>query len=116
MNMCEKICRECPFAKKSAPGWLGPHTVKSLMGMMQMEHLFACHKQIKDDTREIDLIRGNVQLCRGFVASATKSHKMFGSHINNGRDLRLLQLEITGKEMETVLDRREFREHHEKYE
>jgi hypothetical protein len=44
-----KVCNDCPFRKKSVPGWLGPwenawHIMQSVY-----HNYFPCHKTIKYD-------------------------------------------------------------------
>jgi hypothetical protein len=42
-------CRECPWRRKAAPGWLGPHTAEEWASMAHGEGFIACHLTIKDE-------------------------------------------------------------------
>lgn len=112
MKLCKKICNECPFSQESMPGWLGPHDVNEILNAQQFETPFSCHKQRTDDTKLEDIITGKIDICRGFVASASKSCKLFGQGSMFGQDLRNLQDEITEEDKELVLTRWDFRTHH----
>jgi hypothetical protein len=113
MKVCAKICNECPFRKDAPKGWLGPHTVEELLDAQQFEFPFSCHKLREDDSTEADIIQGRLKICRGFVASASASFKLFGQHPIYGKALRTLQDTITDEDKELVLDRRGFAAHHD---
>lgn len=114
LKMCARICNECPFSKSANPGWLGPHTVDNILHYQQAEALFPCHKQVKDDDGFLPykIEMGLVHICRGYVASATKSLKRFGGNVHTGKDLAELQELISPDDLTKVLDRNEFRLHH----
>lgn len=40
-------CKECPWRRKSAPGWLGPHTAEEWISMAHGEGFIACHLTIE---------------------------------------------------------------------
>lgn len=113
MKICKKICNQCPFSKDSAPGWLGPHTVEEILNSQQFEIPFSCHKKRKDDSTITDILNKKLQICRGWVASASKSFKLFGQHPQFGFVLKKLQDEITQEDKEAVLTRNEFQEYHD---
>lgn len=110
-RVCKKICNECPFSKDSMKGWLGPHSIEELMDYIQFEYPFSCHKTRDDETTDIAIAAGDYPVCRGFVAAASKSFKLFGT-TEAGRQMRLFQDQITPEEKEMVLSKWEFREHH----
>ena len=112
MSICKKICSECPFRNHSAKGWLGPHTVEEILHAQQFETPFSCHMQRTDETELRDILNGNIDICRGFIASASKSFKMFGQDQAYGNELRRLQEEITDADKDLVLDRRDFAQYH----
>lgn len=112
MKICSKICKECPFSNKSMPGWLGPHSIEEILDSQQFEHPFSCHMQRTEDSSISDILTGELQICRGWVASATKSCKKFGQNpLYPG--LSELQNQIKPEELEGVLARWEFRKYHE---
>jgi len=113
MKTCKKICKECPFSKTSARGWLGHHTIEEIQHTMQFEGLFSCHMTRTEDSTFEDIESGKTPICRGFLASASASCKMFGQHPENGAALRELQKEITDEEKEQVLTKWDFAVHHD---
>lgn len=116
LQTCKVMCNECPFNKNSLKGWLGSHTVSDVLNSIQYEGLFSCHKQRGEDANEnlAKTMRGEQKICRGFILSAKASCKMFGQNPNTGAALKKLQNEInpTDAEMEQVLSKWEFSEHH----
>lgn len=115
LTMCKKICKECPFDKKSPQGWLGPHEPEDIVEGINLEILFPCHMHINEENEEStnELIEsGKIPICRGFLASASKSFKMFGGNPSTGSELRKLQKEITEEDKNQVLNKWEFLKHH----
>jgi len=111
--MCKKVCSKCPFSKKSLPGWLGPYDVDSILFAQQFDSGFACHTHIEEESSIEDVLNGDIPICRGFVASASASHKLFGQlNTNVSKGLKSLQEEITEEDKENVLNRNDFRIHH----
>lgn len=113
MNTCKKICNECPFSKNSAKGWLGPHTTEEILHTVQMEGLFSCHKQRKEESTIEDILYGELDICRGFLATASASFKLFGQNPVYGKQLRELQNQITDEEKAQVLTKWDFAKHHD---
>ena len=116
LQLCKKICNECPFKKGSLQGWLGGvMDVEEVHENMKLEFPFACHKQLGEDkhTNEIKMFLGQIQVCRGYIASATKGAKMFGgSGTQLSFHLRELQKEITVEDKELVMPIWEFKKYH----
>ncbi len=116
LNVCKKLCNECPFSKNSLNGWLGGATVQETLDAMQNEMLFSCHKTRGEDIHQnlSDIVHGKQPICRGFILSAKKSCKMFGQTPINGQALLKLQneIELTDEDRENILTRWEFKEHH----
>lgn len=113
LTMCKKICNQCPFSKNSMRGWLGPHSIEEILHVQQMEGLFSCHMTREDETTVEDIKEGRTPICRGFIASASASCKLFGQNPETGNALRELQDQITPEEKKEVLPRWEFKNHHE---
>lgn len=120
LNVCNKVCKECPFRKKSLQGWLGSHTVDEILNSQQFEGLFSCHMQRGDDVKENErkILSGEQDICRGYILSASLSCKLFGQNPNTGAELLRLQREnpLTDQNREDLMDRWDFDKHHRKYE
>lgn len=81
LNVCSKLCGECPFSKNSAKGWLADYTPQDIQNFMNGEALFPCHKMVEGDEltqAEVKekILSGELKLCRGYVESMVKSCKM----------------------------------------
>ena len=115
LTMCKKVCKECPFSENSAPGWLGEHTVEEVQESIQFERLFSCHLQRTEfaDINQEEMESGVQNICRGFVISASKSCKRFGQNPSNGEELLKLQQRISKKEHEGILNKWDFKKHHQ---
>ena len=115
LTVCTKLCSECPFSVASPKGWLGSHTLEGVLEAQKDEGLFSCHLARKENMTSENIESGQVKICRGYVASATKSGTVFGSHNKNGTELRRLQNLIIKEAKEDgniILSRNEFKEHH----
>jgi len=115
LTICKRICTECPFSKSSPKGWLGPHSLEGVLDAQQEGKLFSCHMLRKDGMTSDDIESGEVRICRGFIASATKSGIRFAEKTEAEKTLRDLQDQVAreGKEdNETILSRQEFEKHH----
>lgn len=81
MNICKKLCNECPFSNKSIPGWLANYQSMDFKNMMDQEIMFPCHMTMSDgdltiEKAQIQIQNGNLKLCRGYIESMIKSAKM----------------------------------------
>jgi hypothetical protein len=116
LTICPVLCNECPFSNTSVPGYLGPHSVDDILDLQQNEQIFACHKQLTGDDDFEKVMSGEINICRGYLLSATKSCKQFGSNIHVGKALEKLQNGLDDSldvaELPLVLARHEFRKHH----
>lgn len=54
-------CRECPWRRKAAPGWLGPTNAEDWIEVVHSEAPIACHKTIPKGGGW----GGKTQQCRG---------------------------------------------------
>ncbi len=71
--------------------------------------------QVDDDTEQQDVNEGSVNVCRGFVAAATASFKLFGQHPYYGEEMRRIQDEVKAEAKEpagSVLTRGNFVDYH----
>jgi hypothetical protein len=81
MNICSRLCNECPFSDKSINGWLADYKVEDFKTMMDQEVMFPCHMTMKEEDLTIDeaqekIINREIKLCRGYMESMIKSAKM----------------------------------------
>ncbi|MFA6199234.1 MAG: hypothetical protein WC679_02345 [Bacteroidales bacterium] len=80
IDICKKLCNDCPFSSKSMPGFLGGYTIDDIMQFMQFDALFPCHKFLQDDTQlsvvNSGVRRGEIPLCRGYGEMMIKSCKL----------------------------------------
>ncbi len=62
-------CRECPFRKKAAPGWLGAATPEEFIDTTLADGLMPCHLTVdyekKDWQDEMVEMESSVQHCAG---------------------------------------------------
>lgn len=115
LTICKTLCNECPFTKSAPKGWLGPHTLEDVLSTQQRGELFSCHMLRKEDMSRKDIESGAVRICRGFIASATKSGIAFGQVSETEKGLRELQILVADEDREdpdTILSSEEFEEHH----
>ncbi len=115
-NTCSRICKECPFSKNSAPGWLANYTVEDIADFVSNEALFPCHLTLSDDDLDQDEVEtgiknGDMKLCRGYVECVIKSAK-------SPRYNKLLIEEIDKVKKEGLSENSmpiwEFKKHHSK--
>ena len=115
LTVCSKLCSECPFSTASPKGWLGFHTLDGVLEAQKKEELFSCHLARKDEMTSDNIASGEVKICRGYIASATKSGITFGQNHKNGHELKRLQMLITKEAKEDnniILSQEEFTTHH----
>ncbi len=115
LNVCSKLCKECPFSANSPKGWLGSHSLGGVLAAQNDEKLFSCHLARKENMTGEEIEAGQVKICRGYVASATKSGIVFGEDEVNGPELRRLQDLIASEDKEEpsiILSQEEFVVHH----
>ncbi len=115
LTVCSKLCKECPFSKNAKRGWLGSHTLKGVLIAQQEEELFSCHMARKEGMRSENIETGEIKICRGYIASATKSGITFGQGYKNGSELKRLQeliIKEAQEDEDIILSRLEFAQHH----
>lgn len=99
-------CNECPFRKKSIPGWLGYWTVDKILNQVHDEAGLPCHKDVPKQIGLGDLdFYKRVHVCVGSLQHATQSAKSY-----RNAELSLFQ-RLVGKGID-VLNYIEFRQHH----
>ena len=115
LRICAKICKECPFSIGSAKGWLGPHDANDIVADMNRDLPFSCHLVRGDDEQENQekMENGEHPICRGYVASATRSAKQFGQHPYYGKQMRELQKQITEEDENQVMNKWTFLKYHD---
>lgn len=114
LTICKKICKECPFRKDSVKGYLDYHQPDDVLNDMNRDIPFSCHLQRKDDPDQNleELENGTQNVCRGFVATASKSCKQFGQHPYYGQEMRKIQNEITEADKDLVMNKWDWLKHH----
>ncbi|HHH44329.1 MAG TPA: hypothetical protein ENK49_09340 [Gammaproteobacteria bacterium] len=115
LSICKTLCNECPFSTSSKQGWLGPHTLDSMLDAQLNGTLFSCHLLRKQDMSAVDIESGQVRICRGFIASATKSGISFGQASEAEKALAGLQQQVAHEakeDEEMILSRQEFEQYH----
>lgn len=99
-----KPCKECPFRKTAARGWLGPWPDPgTLHRHIVHEHDFACHMTTGDD--DGDELPEGARRCTGAIMYATKSAKLFVDPI-----LKVEQ--VKNQPTDEIMDLFEFVQHH----
>lgn len=116
LEICPKVCKECPFLNTSIRGYLGPYQADEIMDIQQYEGLFGCHLQLGQNEKENQskILSGEIKICRGYILSATLSCKQFGQNPIYGKALRELQNKVNSEEgKEKILTKFNFRQYHE---
>lgn len=54
-------CRECPWRREAAPGWLGPYDASEWIELAHSDAPIACHRTVEVD----DEWDGHVRQCAG---------------------------------------------------
>lgn len=57
-------CKECPFRRKSMPGWLGPWEPSEMLKAIRVAP-FPCHRTIKEEMSFDDPRTKSMELCAG---------------------------------------------------
>lgn len=114
LEICKKICKECPFAIGSPPGWLGPHNSQDIIEDMNRDIPFSCHliRGDNEDENIEKMLSGQHKICRGYVSCASKSAKLFGQHPTYGIQMKSLQNEITQLDKDLVFTKWDFLKYH----
>ena len=106
------MCKECPFRKKSAAGWLGPwSTPDEILNQSQSESGLACHLRIErvdelDDESPISYDESHV--CVGSMLYANATFKRYRSSDLSEAQNRVKEVDHE----EALLSRVEFKNHH----
>ena len=48
----KKMCKQCPFRKNSAQGWLGDYTASEIIQVIRNEEHFYCHSKVDYDKED----------------------------------------------------------------
>ncbi len=73
-------CKECPFRRESAPGWLGAHESSTeIVGLVNADRAFPCHLAVnalvEDGTEFSDAVQ-EAHHCVGALAFMNNSCKL----------------------------------------
>ena len=114
MNICNKLCGECPFSKKSIKGFIANYSIDDFQQMMGHEISFPCHMSMDDEGVDVDDVlgiieKGEMKLCRGYIESIIKSAKM---PYHNKQIVEAVKLVKEQGLSEDSMSIWEFRKHH----
>jgi hypothetical protein len=112
MRFVKKQCKQCPFRKTSAPGWLGEYTAGSVFSSIWKGFPFFCHTRIdykRKDWKERAMKKG--PLCVGGLVFANKmrapEREIQHEPIRIAREkVRLIESSVE------CMDPKDFAEHH----
>jgi hypothetical protein len=71
----KKPCKECPFRRKSAPGWLGRDTPEGFITTAMADHPMPCHLEVDYEQKDWRTQAASAPLCAGaliFFANTCK--------------------------------------------
>lgn len=111
----KKPCKECPFRRESAPGWLGPWDAWELATTVQYLQ-FPCHRTIKADTEFDDPQTEKMETCAGttlFLMNQMKMPDDPSSRILRDKFKSLPQGELNELKAGVFSSTDEFMNHHE---
>lgn len=115
MNVCAKLCNECPFSKNSLNGWLATYTVEDFQSFQRGDALFPCHMMHGDglsfDEVEDAISSGELKLCRGYVESIIKSAKLPMNPMLL-KAMKIVKEQGLSEDSMAIWD---FKKHHEKF-
>ena len=80
--MCNGVCKECPFRRVSAAGWLGSSSYKPKAFIGPHYHgdiRLPCHMKVNWERDDVEYQSATVGLCQGFLIMSKNSCK---SHLN----------------------------------
>ncbi len=69
-------CSDCPFRKKSLPGWLGPWQPWDLLRSVDADVPFPCHQTIAEDHEERGQSLDQMQSCAGAALFLANRYKL----------------------------------------
>lgn len=85
MKQHEKPCRECPWRREGAPGWLGNHTPENFVAMSEAEQRMPCHTAVDYDAPDWEEQAAKAPQCAGRAIH-------LGNRCKRPRDKRILVL------------------------
>jgi len=103
-------CRECPFRKDSAPGWLGSYTPQEVMEVVVNDGPFLCHSRVDyddDDWDDEDALAVHEE-CAGSMIFARRLCKL-----SRDREKSRGQMQVD-KDFPILFPAAEFIQHHER--
>lgn len=79
MRVVSNVCRECPFKRDAAPGWLGAASFKPvefLAPHWANDVPLPCHLQIDWDSENSAETLREAHLCKGYLTMLANQHKL----------------------------------------
>lgn len=78
-GICEKVCRECPFRRVAAPGWLGESSGDPWDFLASFQHgetALPCHLRVNWSLPNAKVKAADAALCRGALTMLRNSCKV----------------------------------------
>lgn len=99
---CKTPCKECPFTKKSLPGYLGGFTIEATLESVFSESSFKCHltREVKDKKE-----------CAGRMLFVSKLGKVFRDE-QLEKIRKAIQNSTSEETKNNILSYAEFKKHH----
>lgn len=67
-----KPCDECPFRRKSLPGWLGQYSIKGILQWFGFQMSFPCHKTMTHNEKGMHFWTPKERHCAGALIMLQK--------------------------------------------
>jgi len=108
-------CKQCPFKKNSAPGWLGAYSISDIKNAILNEEVFPCHPTVNYEDH--DFIKNQimnpdskVQFCAGFAILSKRLCKL-----PRDKDMSNYWRNVINKDSQYVFDSfKDFEDYHTK--
>ncbi len=76
MKVCSKICPECPFRRKAAPGWLGANSPENFVALATSDSSIACHMAFDQNSENFEARESQAARCRGAITLMSNMCKL----------------------------------------
>ena len=98
----KKPCDDCPWSKKSLPGWLGPHSLEEFQDFFNLDYPYPCHQTFE---------KPNEHVCVGLAHTRNNSCK----RAKLPGPLKEMEDDLRGKDNECFDNLRQFMQHHDQF-
>jgi len=78
MKVCDKVCKECPFRRKSAQGYLGKNNPHDFLRAAMSDESVACHLKVNQELKREEWLEAESQAprCRGALTMMNNQCKL----------------------------------------